>query len=686
MALQLHVRLNLFKLRNCRNIAGLVRAVDPYGAPTDVQSGLPFVGGGTIVLPGVPTLRPTAYRYATLIERAKQLVQLAGQVETSFLSTLEKRDAEAYGLLKARQDVRLAGAQVQLQDLRVTEALDGATLASLQQVRAQIQVDHYQGLLDAGLSGWEQAGLAFQTAAVVHLHVAAALKEVETLGLGGIGDVGNALAATASLLQTQASYERRSQEWEFQRDLSNQDVRIGQQQGQIAQDHVVAARQERAIARLQAENAHAVVDFLANKFTNVELYDWMSGVLEGIYRFFLQQAAVIAQLAANQLAFERQEIPPSFIQADYWQPPAAGGSIVSNGPDRLGLTGSARLLQDIYQLDQYAFLTNTRKLQLTKTISLAQLSPAEFQRFRESGVMPFATPMALFDRDFPGHYMRLIRRLRTSMVALIPPNLGIRATLTTNGISWVIIGPDVFQRVLVRRDPQSVALSAPRDAVGVFELDPQSELLLPFEGLGVDTAWELRMPKAANLFDYTTLADVLITIDYTALDSFDYHQQVIRDLDRTVIADRPFSFRNELADQWYDLHNPDQTATPMIVHFSTRPVDFAPNLDKLVVKAVVLYFARADGQTFEIQVDHLLFAEQGSGAPVGGGATTIDGIISTRKGNASSWVPMLSKSPFGEWDLALPDTDEMRKRFNYEEITDILFVITYAARTPEWPA
>jgi hypothetical protein len=42
------------------------------------------------------------------------------------------------------------------------------------------------------------------------------------------------------------------------------------------------------------------------------------------------------------------------------------------------------LLQDIYQLDQYAFDTNKRKLQLTKTISLARLSPAEFQRFRET--------------------------------------------------------------------------------------------------------------------------------------------------------------------------------------------------------------------------------------------------------------------------------------------------------------
>src|SRR5262249_11159801 len=154
-------------------------------------------------------------------------------------------------------------------------------------------------------------------------------------------------------------------------------------------------------AGIQFNNAAAAVDFLSNKFTNVELYDWMSDVLEGVYSFFLQQATAMAQLAANQLAFERQEVPPPFIQADYWQAPADRLGSDGKAPDRRGLTGAARLLQDIYQLDQYAFDTHQRKLQLTKTISLAQLDPFAFQRFRETGVLPFATPMELFDRDFP---------------------------------------------------------------------------------------------------------------------------------------------------------------------------------------------------------------------------------------------------------------------------------------------
>jgi hypothetical protein len=41
-----------------------------------------------------------------------------------------------------------------------------------------------------------------------------------------------------------------------------------------------------------------------------------------------------------------------------------------------------------------------RKLQLTKTISLARVAPFEFQRFRETGVMPFATTPEMFDGEF----------------------------------------------------------------------------------------------------------------------------------------------------------------------------------------------------------------------------------------------------------------------------------------------
>jgi hypothetical protein len=231
-----------------------------------------------------------------------------------------------------------------------------------------------------------------------------------------------------------------------------------------------------------------------------------------------------------------------------------------------------------------------------------------------------------------------------------------------------------------------VALTSAQNASGVFELDLQPELLLPFEGSGVDTVWHLAMPKAANPFDYGTLADVLLTIEYTALSSADYRQQVIASLDPALSASRPFSFHHQFADAWYDLHNPTQTAQPMTVRFNTRREDFPPNIEAVRLQHVALYVTRAAGQTFEVQVDRLRLSTQGNAAPVNAAAaTSVNGIISTRLANGGPWIPFIGKEPFGEWELTLPDTAEMRGRFENEAVEDMLFVITYAGRTPPWP-
>ena len=481
----------------------------------------------------------------------------------------------------------------------------------------------------------------------------------------------------------QASLEVQQSDWQYQYDLGLEAGNIATQQITNAQDQVRIAGQQLNISQLQAANSEAVLDFLTNKFTNASLYQWMSSVLQGVYSYFLRQATAVARLAENQMAFERQEVPPGFIQADYWQPPSADN--LGSGSNTQGLTGAERLTEDIDQLDEYYFDTDQRKLQLTKTISLAQLFPVEFQRLRETGVMNFATSMTLFDQDFPGHYLRLIQQVSTSVIALIPPLQGIKATLSCTAATYTVVGPQVFQKVVVSRTPQSIAITSPTNATGVFAVDPQSNLLLPFQGLGVETQWQFSMPQAANPFDYTTLADVQITISYTALDSPDYRVQILRALDNQFSADQAYSFVDDLADEWYDLNNPDQTATPMSVQFTTARTDFPPNLSNIRIEQVVLYFSRAAGASFEVSVSALRFAENAGSSAVGGAATTINGVISTRSGNAASWIPMIGKTPFGNWQFTLPNTDVVRAWFTQEMITDILLVITYSAQTPPYP-
>jgi hypothetical protein len=703
-ALLQRAQANLVKMRSNRNIAGLLLKFQLFGAQ-----------GVEVVTDRRVSLEPTEYHYSTLMDRARQLVTVAQQIETTYLGALTNADAETYNLLKAQGDLNVANATVTLAQDQVTTATDGVTVATDQHARANDELKHYTDLINAGLGDKEKDALGnqldqfrFGLGASIASGIGATAQDA-AIGAAVGGPVGAVIggvigAATsifsglstgsgqqAQLDTTEASYERREQEWEFQQQLASDDVATSSDQITVAKDQLAVVKQQSAIATIQQTNAQDVVNFLSSKFTNPDLYDWMSGVLGQVYRYFLQQATSIARLAEDQLAFERQQPALSVIQPDYWIPLTdltAGGSASS---DRRGLTGAERLSSDLTQLDQFAFATDRRELELTKTISLSQLDPFAFQLFRNTGVLTFSTPEKLFDQDFPGHYVRLINTVRVSVVALIPPVIGIRATLSNKGISRAIAGVPSFRQVIVQRDPESVGLSSPLNATGIFELDPQSQLLRPFENLGVDTSWRFELPKPANPFDYSSISDVLVALDYTARYSPQYRGQVLQQLDQNVSADRAFSFQQTFADAWYELNNADPTTPTLSVSFSTTSTDFPPNVENLSIAQLVLYFVRASGATFEVQVTDFQFTPQGAAAALdGGAAATLDGVISTRRTNGVGWKAKFANStvpvvPFGQWQLTLPNTAAVQAWFSSQQITDILFVITYAGRTPAWP-
>ena len=305
----------------------------------------------------------------------------------------------------------------------------------------------------------------------------------DSLRAGAIGAGRPSHIHVGQAFQTKASYERRREDWQLQRDLAAKDFDIGNEQIQLAVNQRLLAGQERDLAQLQTDHAEAVAEFLATKFTNAELFEWMSGVLGRVYAYFLQQATALAQLAEAQLAFERQELPAGFIGADYWRDTTAGGADARRATRR-GLTGSARLLQDIFRLDQYAFETDRRKLHLTQTFPLSQIAAFELQQFRETGVLTFAMPEDAVRPRISGPLPAPGQAGRVSLIALLPPGRGVRATLSTSGVSRTVVARGPFDTVTLRRQPESIAFTSPINASGLFELEPDNGLLMPVRGHG----------------------------------------------------------------------------------------------------------------------------------------------------------------------------------------------------------
>jgi hypothetical protein len=672
-----------------------------------IHAGLNIAGELDIATSATDNVLPTVYRYGVIVERAKTLVSIAQQLESAYLSALERLDAANYDLLNADRDLRVAQGTLTAQSLRVDAAVSGVEQAELQRDRAQIQFGTYDQWIQDGLSSWEEdtldaikASAIFQQLAVVALGFSVIHESGKTgATLGLLGDPGGTLghmlqaeggvaSSAAQFAQTKAGFERRKQEWELNRSLASKDIDIANRQVAAAQTQHGIAEADRQVAIVQMNHAAAVAEFLATKFTNADLYEFMSGVLGRVYQFFLQQATAVARLAQAQLAFERQAPLERFIAADYWQPVTdADSGAAELAPDRRGITGSTRLLQDLYRLDQQAFDTDRRKLHLTQTIAVSEIAAFELQQFRDTGVLTFATPEVLFDRDFPGHYLRLVKRVTVKMVALVSPLRGLRATLSASGVSRTVVPRDGFQTVTLRREPESISFTSPVSANGLFELEPEGAMLAPFEGMGIDAVWQLSLPKPANPIDYRAIADVLLTIEYTALDSPDYRQKVIRSLDPTFSGERSFSLRNQFPDAWYDLNNPDTVdpATRMRAVLAMTRDDFPPHVADLTVAHLTLFVVHTDRFADELSVMAMRHTNAGHTSEAGE-VRTVGGIAGTRRPGAAPWQVFLDAEPAGTWELQFEDTAAVRSAFTEEAVQDIVLVFTLAGTTPPWPA
>ena len=106
---------------------------------------------------------------------------------------------------------------------------------------------------------------------------------------------------------------------------------------------------------------------------------------------------------------------------------------------------------------------------------------------------------------------------------------------------------------------QSIATSHGQNDAGMFELNFRDERYLPFEGAGAESRWRIEMPKDCNAFDFDTISDVVLHLNYTARDGGELLKKAARE---AVIAPaqeglvRMFSGRHEFPNQWHKFIHP----------------------------------------------------------------------------------------------------------------------------------
>jgi hypothetical protein len=358
----------------------------------------------------------------------------------------------------------------------------------------------------------------------------------------------------AGMAARTAGYERRADDWMLQSNLAAHELmHLGRQvlASVIAEQ---AAHREYLNARTQIEESREVDRLLHDKSTNAELYGWMQGELTRLYYDHYRFAIDVARKAEQTV--KRELMQPDldatqFIKGDYW----------SSG--RRGLLAAEGLSLDLRRLELAYAESRRREYELVRHVSVNQLDPLALVRLRETGSCEITIPETLFDLDCPGHYHRRIKRVSMSIPAVTGPYTSVSCALSLlrSSVRTVTTGDPYARRENDSRFVdyagaiETIVTSNGHEDDGLFD-SPPDDRPLPFEGAGAISTWRLELPEKYRQFDYDTIADVVLHLQYTAREGGpQLRSKAVGAVDDLVEAGgsgmaRLFSMRLEFPSDW----------------------------------------------------------------------------------------------------------------------------------------
>jgi len=555
-------------------------------------------GDGSIHLPTTSNI--PHYRFSYLLERAKGMVSTVIQLGSTFLNTLEKKDAEELALLRATQEPVLLQLITKTKEKQIEEA--EANLTSLEKSldSAKGRSQHYQNLITGGWIAGETTTVALMGSALGPQTAATAIRGAAIAGYlapnifgfsdGGMqfGDAINMGSAildgtagilnqSASIASTTAQFQRREEDWQFQQQMAQWDAQQIEAQIEAAKIQIDLAKAELEVHQKSIEQSQEVEQFFKDKFTNKELYQWMVGRLSGLY---FQTYKIALSMSYNPKKCYEYELnkDDTYIQTTYWD------------STKKGLLAGESLMLGLNQLEKAYLDGDERRLEIEKIVSLRQLDPQAFLALKTNGTCQFNLDEKLFALDFPSHYCRQIKTISLSIPAVVGPYQNLNATLTqnsdkvlikpdANAVTWLLKKgdnpPDEGTLRQNWRPNQQIAISKGTKDNGLFVLNFQDERYLPFEGTGAISQWTLSMPKATNPINFDTITDVIITLSYTALEGGSTISNAVAQNLTKFTGQVGLNLKQEL------LQNPD----PNSLSFVVSPQLFRGNLKNYSISA-----------------------------------------------------------------------------------------------------
>ncbi|MEY9910134.1 hypothetical protein ABIA35_006378 [Catenulispora sp. MAP12-49] len=554
---------------------------------------------------------PSPYRFQFLIGKA---LEMAGEVRAfggALLAAYEKGDAEYLAALRAGQERQVQTLSLAVRKDQWRDADWQVQALKQAKLSAHNQLAYYTGLVDGGLNSNENlyvdltgVGIGLEVAAQVFEMIAQIGGVIPDAYVGtvdfvkipmtgssftnffnsagqGLGFLAQDLFGGANLALTEGGWDRRLAEWRHEIDIYTIEIERLIREILGAERRSDAALRELNIQQVMIEQAKETEDFLRDKFTNHALYLFHQRQTATLYRQVYELAVDLARQAERAFNLERGHTAERFVEGELW--------------DDLheGLLAGERLETALRRMEKTYLDRNRREYELTKHISLRRDFPLALVKLKTDGECEIEIPEWMFDLDYPGHYLRSIKNVSVTVPCVVPAYTGVHCRLTLVG-SQTRIDPRLHGPVErccthadsrgdcdcdcrcggdephgdaegyrpIPGDPRIVRSFAATDAIatstgqndtGMFELNFRDERYLPFEFAGAVSRWRIELPRENNQFDFDSITDLVLRVDYTAREGGDALRKAAAADSRDRLPGdgvRLFDVRHDFPDAW----------------------------------------------------------------------------------------------------------------------------------------
>jgi hypothetical protein len=385
-------------------------------------------------------------------------------------------------------------------------------------------------------------------------------------------------------------------------------------------------------AKQRASMAEASLDAFDDEFFTPEAWQKMADVMRDISRSYLFRAIRIAQLMERAYNFEN-DTELKFIKDDY------GHGVGSPAPGRdVRLLGGDSLLNDIDAFTYHAVTTKTRKASRIKdVISISADFPAQFEEFRQTGVLSFETDLYEFDRLHPGFYGQRIEEIEVKIVGILPEG-GLNGTLALGGVTRYRRKDGTAAERVHEVDTMALSEFVLRNDGFLYRAETGVRGL--FQGFGVGSSWVLHLPKRSNAYDFRRIFDVQISIYYTARFDPVLRTSVLAAAPRPdeLARLRSYGLRYDFPDAWYGFYQDGSTS------FTLDRFSLPLNQRDFEVQGMSFRLVPAGGFSAE-GIELRITGPGGAGGEV---TTDADGVVST---DDAGLAGLIDSDPLGEWTV-----------------------------------